>query len=81
MEKLTEKKQDKQLITNSAELLKQPYQNEAGTSLITLKALSTLRNERFLRKGIPYLRVGQRGIRYKTSDIIAYMEERRINFD
>lgn len=48
---------------------------------ITGRALSTLRNERFMRKGLPYLKVGGRSIRYKTEDVINFMEGRRISFE
>jgi hypothetical protein len=34
-----------------------------------------------MRKGLPYLKVGGRSIRYKTEDVIAFMEGRRISFD
>jgi len=63
------------------ELLKKPYLTETEVAAITGRAVSTLRNERFLRKGFPYLRIGKRSIRYKTKDIIAAMEAKRISFE
>jgi len=63
------------------ELLKKPYLNETEVAAITGRALSTLRNERHLRRGFPYLKVSKRSIRYKTEDVLACMEARRINFD
>jgi hypothetical protein len=66
---------------NTGELLKKPYLNEVETAAITGRALSTLRNERFLRRGLPYLKIGKRSIRYKTADILVFMEERRISFE
>jgi hypothetical protein len=68
-------------IINIGELLKKPYQNEFETAAVTGKAVSTLRNERHLRRGLPYLKIGKRSIRYKTADVLAYMEARRISFD
>ncbi len=68
-------------IDNIAELLKKPYLNEVETAAITGRALSTLRNDRFLRRGLPYLRVGGRSIRYKLEDVLAFMEARRVAFD
>ena len=66
----------------AAELLKKLYLNEKETAAITGKAVATLRNERHLRRGCPYLKVGTgRSVRYKISDIIDYMEARRITFD
>ncbi|PKN39056.1 MAG: transcriptional regulator [Deltaproteobacteria bacterium HGW-Deltaproteobacteria-2] len=63
------------------ELLGKTYLNEKEVAAITGRAVSTLRNERFMRKGLPYLKVGGRSIRYKSEDVIAFMEGRRITFD
>ncbi len=62
------------------ELLNKPYLNELEVAAITGRAVSTLRNERFTRKGLPYLKIGGRSIRYKTDDVISYMEGRKITF-
>ena len=53
------------------------YITEKEVSEITGRALSTLRNERFLGKGIPYIKIGK-SVRYRLDDVIEYMEERRI---
>jgi hypothetical protein len=66
---------------NISELLRKPYLNEMEVAAVTGRAVSTLRNERHLRRGLPYLRIGKRSIRYKTADVIATMEARRISFD
>jgi len=66
---------------SASELLEKRYLNEKEVAAITGRAISTLRNERFMRKGIPYYKVSQRTIRYKTEDVIAFMEGRRITFD
>lgn len=63
------------------ELFEKKYLNEKEVAAITGRAVSTLRNERFMRKGLPYLKVGGRSIRYKSEDVIAYMEGRRITFE
>ena len=63
------------------ELLKKPFLNEKETSKLTGRALSTLRNDRHLRRGIPYLKVGARDIRYQSRDILSYMTSCRISFD
>ena len=65
----------------TSELLEKTYLNEKEVANVTGRAVSTLRNERFLRKGLPYLKIGGRSIRYKSEDVIAYMEGRRISFD
>jgi hypothetical protein len=53
------------------------YINEHEVARITGRALSTLRNERFNRRGIPYYKVG-RSVRYSLGDVIQYMECRKI---
>ena len=63
------------------ELIRKPYLNDMEVAALTGRAVSTLRNERFMRKGLPYLKIGGRSIRYKSEDVIAYMEGRRITFD
>ena len=63
------------------ELLGKTYLNEKEVAAITGRAISTLRNERFMRKGLPYLKIGGRSIRYRSGDVIAYMESRLITFD
>ena len=44
---------------------------------ITGRALSTLINERFLGKGIPYIKIGK-SVRYKYEDVIEFMESNRV---
>lgn len=68
-------------VTNTGELLKKPYLNEVEVAALSGRAVSTLRNERHLCRGIPYLKVGRRSIRYKTEDVTAFMEGRRITFE
>lgn len=68
-------------MENLNELLKKPYLNEREVAALTGRAISTLRNERHLRRGLPYLKVSKRSIRYKTQDVLAGMEARRISFD
>lgn len=63
------------------ELLTKPFLNEAEVSAITGRALATLRNDRFLRRGIPYLKIAERSVRYKTSDVMIFMQSRPIRFD
>lgn len=59
-----------------------PYQylTEKETSEITKKALSTLRNDRHLRRGLPYYKDGA-SIRYSLYDVINYMESKKIVFE
>jgi len=53
------------------------YITEKEVSEITGRALSTLRNERFLGKGMPYIKIGK-SVRYKYEDGIEFMESRRV---
>jgi hypothetical protein len=73
--------QEKAKIENVTELLKKPYLTEVEVSALTGRAVSTLRNERHLRRGLPYCKISARSIRYRLSDVIAKMESRRISFD
>lgn len=69
------------MMENFSEFLKKPFLNEKETSKLTGRAISTLRNERHLRRGIPYLKISQRTIRYKLEDVLSFMESRRITFE
>ncbi|MDQ5987906.1 MAG: hypothetical protein CSYNP_03654 [Syntrophus sp. SKADARSKE-3] len=67
-------------IDDANELLtKKRYLTEHEVAAVTGIAVSTLRNDRHLRRGIPYLKVGKRSIRYMTPDITGYMESLRID--
>jgi hypothetical protein len=67
-------------IAPACELLKKFYLNEHEVSALTGRSVFTLRNDRFLRRGIPYLIVAKRSIRYRTSDVLQFMERRPISF-
>ncbi len=67
-------------VLDVSELLKKPYLTENEAAAITGRSIHTLRNERYLKKGFPYVKYS-RSVRYKTSDIIATMEARRISFE
>ena len=68
-------------IAPANELIKKPFLNEFEVSTITGRAVATLRNDRHLRRGLPYLKVAQRSIRYRTPDVMNFMEARPITFD
>jgi len=53
--------------------------NEHEVSAITGRAVQTLRNDRFNRKGIHYCKVGGR-VLYKLSDVESYMDSCRVTF-
>mgnify|MGYP001393534886 CR=1 FL=1 len=62
-------------------LLGKPYLNEKEVAVITGRALSTIRTDRHMRRGIPYLKITAKSVRYKTQDVLSYMESRRVTFD
>jgi len=53
------------------------YLTEKQVSEITNRALSTLRNDRFLSRGIPYIKAGK-SVRYNLEDVVNYMESRKV---
>jgi hypothetical protein len=42
------------------------------------RAVQTLRNDRHLRQGPPYIKIG-RSVRYQVSDLLNYIENHRID--
>ncbi len=56
------------------------YLTEKQVSAMTNFALSTLRNARFNRTGIKYLKIS-RSVRYKLEDVLQFMDSHRIDFD
>ena len=52
--------------------------DERRVAGVTGIALQTLRNWRFQGTGPPYFKIG-RSVRYRLNDILAFMEERRID--
>jgi hypothetical protein len=51
--------------------------DEKELSRITRRALSTIRNDRHLGRGMPYIRIG-RSIRYNLNDVQNYLKSRRV---
>lgn len=56
------------------------YLTEKDVSKICNFALSTLRNARFNRTGIPYIKIN-RAVRYRYDDVVKYMDAHRIDFE
>jgi hypothetical protein len=71
----------RQEVAPGNQLIQKPFLNEFEVSALTGRAVSTLRNDRFLRRGIPYLKVSARSIRYRTPDVLNFMEARPVYFD
>jgi hypothetical protein len=53
------------------------YLNEEQVSEIIGRAVQTLRNDRFNSRGLPYIKLGNQ-VKYSLSDIVAFMESRKI---
>jgi hypothetical protein len=56
------------------------YLTEREVAKIIRMALSTLRNDRSQRRGLPYCKVGK-SVRYRLDDVISFMEARKIRFE
>lgn len=51
--------------------------NEKEVAQLTGRAVQTLRNDRFLGRGIPYIKYA-RSVRYMESDVIEDIRKRRV---
>ena len=56
------------------------YVTEKVAAKITTKSVNTLRNDRFLRRGLPYHKIG-RLVRYELSEIYDYMQAQKVSFE
>jgi hypothetical protein len=56
------------------------YITEREVTELTKRATQTLRNDRFLGQGIPYIKMG-RSVRYNLADVISFMESRKVKTD
>jgi hypothetical protein len=52
--------------------------DEYEAAKVLRKSVQTLRNERHLRRGCPYLKLG-RSVRYRVDDLLNYLEKHRID--
>ena len=53
------------------------YLNEKQAAKLIGLSVQTLRNQRFKRCGLPYVKVG-RSVRYDIQDIIPFMDNRKV---
>lgn len=58
-----------------------PYRllTEQQVSLLTGRALQSLRNDRCTRRGLPYVKITERCVRYRLEDLLSFCQERLIN--
>jgi len=61
----------------STNTLGRRYLNEKQLAEITGMALSTIRNHRAARKGIPYVKM-QKSVRYDLDDVVRFMDGNKI---
>jgi len=57
--------------------MRKEYLTEREVSKLTGRALSTLRNDRQMGNGFPFVKWG-RFVRYRKQDVIDFMEARKI---
>jgi hypothetical protein len=57
------------------------YLKETEVAALIGRSVKTLRNDRCHKRGIPYLRVFGRSIRYRLSDVVDYMEKNMVQTD
>lgn len=55
--------------------------DEKTVSKLTGRAVQSLRNDRCAGRGIPYVVIGRRSIRYDLDDVAKYIDARRIHTD
>ena len=53
------------------------YLKETDVSVITGIPLSTLRNDRYYRQGIPFIKT-RKSVFYSSDDVINFMEEHKV---
>ena len=56
----------------------QRWIDEKKVMEITGRKLPTLRNDRFLGRGIPYSKMGK-SVRYEIADVVNFMKSRRVS--
>ena len=54
------------------------FLNENEVSAMTGLSVQTLRNWRFNKKGMAYVKAGTRAVRYKLEDILSFMELNKV---
>lgn len=58
--------------------MKKEYLTEREVSKLTGRAISTLRNDRKAGRGFPFIRWGNRWVRYRKKDVLDFMEGHKI---
>ena len=67
-----------QLVIGEQVLSRDQVVDENLASKILTRATQTIRNDRHLRRGCPYIKIG-RSVRYRVGDLLDYLEKNRID--
>lgn len=59
-------------------MIKRQYLKEQEVSCMTGLSLSKLRQDRHKCRGLPYYKIGTKSVRYCINDILAFMNECRV---
>jgi hypothetical protein len=54
------------------------YLTEGEVATLLARSLSSLRNDRSLRRGLPFIKLGKKSIRYDIRDIEKYLDSCRV---
>jgi hypothetical protein len=54
---------------------------EQQVSLLTGRALQSLRNDRCMQRGLPYVKLTERCVRYRLEDLLSYIGNRLIDLE
>lgn len=55
------------------------FLTEKELAQMGLKSRQALRNDRWLGRGIPYIKVGDRGVRYAKKDVQDWLQKNRVD--
>lgn len=65
-------------MTKLKGMLEDRYLNEHEVARITGRSVYTLRNDRCLHRGFPYVKIG-RSVRYSLRDVMDWIESRKVD--
>ncbi|MHA2231087.1 MAG: helix-turn-helix transcriptional regulator [Candidatus Hodarchaeales archaeon] len=60
-----------------AEMQYVKFVNERVVADLTGRSVQTLRNDRYLRRGIPFIKMG-RSVRYELADVMEYVRQNKV---
>lgn len=66
------------MSTTVREIQLEPLLDEKQLARITRQSLASIRRDRQFGRGVPFIRVGQKLVRYDPADVRAYLAGRKI---